>query len=325
MKRAFKILGFLVIFLGIYLYACLVFTPKSRKDFGGDKYYSGYGYEAETKNTIDVLAIGNSDLYSSLISQQLFGDYGIAIYSCAAGKATLGMGERWLKDASKNHKLKLLIIEADFIFETRYRGSIEQLLGRFRFLGSPFVYHAKWKQMKAKDFYQLPKTEMDDLKGYRFSDKIKEIKKDPSNYMKPHKKSTITSKNMIRLKRILEFCSDHNIQVLMYESPTFSSWNLTKSNLVQEVCDKYNIPFIDFNLLLDEINFDAKRDYRDNGNHLNYFGATKVTTYLGEYLNSHYKLTNHFNDPAYDKWRESYNIYLKKVDKYLKKIEASTV
>ena len=166
---------------------------------------------------------------------------------------------------------------------------------------------------------------MDDLQGYRFSDKIKEIKKAPSNYMKPHKKSTITSKNMIILKRILEFCSDHNIQVLMYESPTFSSWNLTKSNLVQEVCDKYNIPFIDFNLLLEEINFDVKKDYRDNGNHLNYFGATKVTTYLGEYLNSHYKLTNHFSDPAYDKWRESYNTYLKKVDKYVKKIEASTV
>ena len=49
---------------------------------------------------IQQVHLGNSDLYSSLISQQLFGDYGIAIYSCAAGKATLGMGERWLKEVS---------------------------------------------------------------------------------------------------------------------------------------------------------------------------------------------------------------------------------
>lgn len=317
MKKIIKIGIFIILFLGLYMYACLVFTPKDKKDFGGDKFFSGYGYEVENKNTIDVLAIGNSDLYSSLVSQKLFGDYGYTVYSCGASKATLGMGERWLKEVSRNQQIKVLIVEADFIFETRYMGSIEQLLGRFRFFGSPFVYHAKWKQLKARDFYQLPKREIDDLKGYRFSGKIKRIDREHPDYMMHDKKAKITKNNIVILKRIINFCKKENIQVLMYESPTFFSWNLSKSELVQAICTKYNIPFIDFNLMLDDIGFDMKNDYRDNGNHLNYFGACKVTTFIGSYLNAHYKLDNHFDDVNYASWQKSYNVYLQKVNKYL--------
>ena len=45
---------------------------------------------------------------------------------------------------------------------------------------------------------------------------------------------------------------------------------------------------IDFNMLLDDIDFDWINDTRDGGNHLNDFGAQKVTRYLGEYLKKQY-------------------------------------
>ena len=50
MKRVYKILIFLGVFVSLYLYACLVFTPKSVKDYGGNNYYAGRLFEAEDEN-----------------------------------------------------------------------------------------------------------------------------------------------------------------------------------------------------------------------------------------------------------------------------------
>ena len=37
---------------------------------------------------------------------------------------------------------------------------------------------------------------------------------------------------------------------------------------------------------------------------MNYFGAVKVTEFLGKYLQSNYQLTDHSDDPAYNDWNK---------------------
>lgn len=107
--------------------------------------------------------------------------------------------------------------------------------------------------------------------------------------------------------------------MMMFESPTYTSWNLKKSNQINQICVENNIKFIDFNLMLDEIGFDSVRDYRDKGNHLNYYGAMKVTKYLGKFISENFNLENHMNQEGYEKWYESYQIYLKEEAKYKNK------
>ena len=319
MKRVYKIFIFFGVFVSLYLYACLVFTPKSVKDYGGNNYYAGRLFEAEDENTIDVVAFGNSDLYNSLNSQALFGEYGYTIYNCGVAKANLQMAENYFREIRKKQKIKLVIFESDFIFENRNEGKVIQKLGQARFLVSPFVYHAKWKEMKLKDFYTFPKKEIDHFKGYRFSKTInKHPIKDP-NYMHNNKKAVISRKNIQSLKKIIEICKENNIDMMMFESPTYTSWNLKKSNQINQICVENNIKFIDFNLMLDEIEFDSVRDYRDKGNHLNYYGAMKVTKYLGKFISENFNLENHMNQEGYEKWYESYQIYLKEEAKYKNK------
>ncbi len=290
---------------------CLVFTPKTFADYGGENYYGGGLYSEEQAGTIDVVAIGNSDLYNSLIPSKLYGEYGFTTYNCGSSRQNLKLGYSFLKDINDNHDVKLLIIEADFIYENRKNFDIKKHFGKARWLLSPFVYHAKWKQLKAKDFYEFPKPNQDAFKGYRFSTKVGKFK--VKNYMVEKPKTKIPPKNLKMFEKIVKFCQNNKIDIICYEAPSQSSWNLTKSNQVHDLCSKHNIPFYDFNLMFEEIDFNPKTDYRDNGNHLNIDGSQKITAYLGDVISEKYSLPNHHGDDRYKNWDNSYKLYLNKL------------
>lgn len=309
MKRRYRIIIFIFILVISYLYMCLIFTPKDIKDYGGENYYTGTLYSEEKKNTLDVVAIGNSDLYSSLIPTELYGKYGFTTYNCGSNKQRPSAGFYFLKDIMKDHDVKLLIIEMDFIYENRVSFD-QQQLGNARFLLSPFIYHAKWKKLKASDFYKFPSPSNDVFKGYRLNKKVYKVKN--RDYM-IDKKERIPEKNLKEFDEMMKYCKKNNIQILCYEAPSLSSWNRTKSQQVTELCEKYGIKYIDFNLKMEEIRFDLKTDFRDNGNHCNFSGAYKITTYLGKIINEEYQLPNHFGDKMYKHWDEAYQIYLDKL------------
>ena len=73
--------------------------------------------------------------------------------------------------------------------------------------------------------------------------------------------------------------------------------------------DDLGIDFIDMNLLTEEIPIDWNHDTRDKGDHLNYKGACKVTTYLASYLNNTGLFTSHKEDPEFSDWVEDYKLF----------------
>ena len=67
---------------------------------------------------------------------------------------------------------------------------------------------------------------------------------------------------------------------------------------------------MDFNVINDIVQIDWEKDTRDNGYHLNHFGAVKVTQYLGKYLSEKNILEDHRNDEKYNEWDASLERYL---------------
>lgn len=119
-----------------------------------------------------------------------------------------------------------------------------------------------------------------------------------------------------RVKRIVELCKKNNCKVLMTKIPVnipasdyISSWTQKRHDAVKEICDEVGIDFLD--LSLDEqIVIDWHKDTWDGGKHLNFFGAEKVTDYLGWYLNHQYYVGNkRFKE--YDEKLKTYDNYLK--------------
>ena len=76
---------------------------------------------------------------------------------------------------------------------------------------------------------------------------------------------------------------------------------------------EYHIPYIDFNVHQYHTGFDWKTDSRDGGNHLNYYGATKMTKYIGEYLKEHYTLEDDRHNPEYQDYEKDISSISKKL------------
>ena len=96
----------------------------------------------------------------------------------------------------------------------------------------------------------------------------------------------------------------------MTELPSPIVWSLAKNISVNELANKYNIKFIDFNLMNKEIELNWNDDTYDKGGHLNAYGAEKVSNYIGRVLSEEYNLPDYRNDKEIaDDWNETLKNY----------------
>ena len=92
------------------------------------------------------------------------------------------------------------------------------------------------------------------------------------------------------LIKIKELCDQHNVELQLMKVPVIttlrdyeSSWTKARSNKVHEIAKEMGIGFCD--MVYDyNVEIDQMTDFRDNGMHLNYYGAKKVTSFLGNYI-----------------------------------------
>ncbi len=81
--------------------------------------------------------------------------------------------------------------------------------------------------------------------------------------------------------KIIELCDSYDVELIFYRSPYISKVNeLRKLNHFQQICDAYNVQFLN---LEKEIRYDYSTDFFDY-EHLSETGATKSTEYLIPYI-----------------------------------------
>ena len=293
-----------------YAYLCIIVTPKDINDSGGALYYNGMGFLAEPKNSLDIVVYGNSDVYSGFAPAVLFEKFGYTSYASGRAHQNVGHINKLLKKTLKNQKPKLVILEADCFF-----AKSKQEINKADIVYAPFVYHSRWKEIKARDFYKLPsrKGRKDINKGYINSNKTNKSGW-KENYMgNPNAKpKQIPERNLKYIEECIEICKANDIKVMLLELPSATSWTYAKHNAVNMLAKSHNIPFIDMNTELEGYEVDFKKDFRDNGNHLNKTGALKSTEYIGAFIKKNYSglIKNKYNNPQYEHWLkvvESYN------------------
>lgn len=308
-KNGIKAVSFVLVIAVILLALSPVFMPKTNKDLR-DK--SAQGFLAEPDNSIDVLFVGSSLAYSSMIPLKLFNDYGIISYVCGTPSQPLSYSEDFIRRVFKNQKPQLVVLETDGVFIRGYSTAVSLCVEEWC---PVFRYHDRWKKLSSNDFSSEFKGDyIVNDKGYRLFGGIESA--DTGNYKKATKKKAhVPFLNKFFLESIKKLCEENGAELMFVSIPSVKDWSYERHNAAAELSESLGIEYIDMNMMPEEVPIDWSLDSRDGGKHLSQSGAEKVTSYFGKYLDSKNIFKDYRDDNRFDYWKQAYTNFLKKADK----------
>lgn len=179
----------------------------------------------------------------------------------------------------------------------------DKIMNTFSRVVPVLKYHDRWKTfVPLKIFRHIDKNE-GLLKGFRYRTGTEPY--NGGEWMKKTDEVAGTGANAEHyLKKIKELVEANGGTLLLVSVPSPDNWTYAKHNAIEKISEEYDLEFLDMNLMQDELNIDWKTETKDGGNHLNFLGAKKVSSYLAKYLSEKYNLPDHREDPAYDNWEE---------------------
>ena len=122
------------------------------------------------------------------------------------------------------------------------------------------------------------------------------------------------------LRKIIELCRSRGIKIVLTFLPfPADETNQRSANTMVRIAEEYGIPCVNF--LRDPV-IRYETDMA-NETHVNFAGAQKLTSWMGQYLKDTFGFPDHRADPAFAYWNEDYQSYLE--DKVTNLSNAKTV
>lgn len=306
MKSKLKVVLRCSLFVGIFLILLVlcsfIFRTKEITKSGKSLKILRNGIIVENEDMVDVVVMGDSLSYSSIIPAQMYRDYGIAAYISGTAAQQPNDTYRIIEEAFKTQNPKYVLLETNCIF--RNYPVRDAVYSYIRNIFPVFTYHNRWKELKSDDFkMKFTYTYFKNSKGFRYSNVY--CGANTSEYMIPSNEiEPIPEKNITILENIKKMCQEHNTELILISVPSVKCYDYKKHNAILRLTEALDVKYLDMNLKWEEIGINWKYDTRDQGDHLNYKGAVKVTEYLGEYLWNLGMLEDHRQENKYKTWNE---------------------
>ena len=323
--QVLKVLAFVLAF-AVLLQTLSVFVFDGAKvSQVSKKRASSYSFLSDPDNTIDVVCLGSSDMWSGFVPTELWEKYGYTSVVSSFSHQSVADAQTMLEQMLKKQSPKLVILEVDTLYDGRSPEDIIRpnttSLDYFFDLVDPeafenkisrdysiFTFHNIWKDYKKKS--KLKKY----AHGHLYNKTVHKLKY--KDYMvETDERDIPIYTNSQQLRAFSKFCKKNNIPVLFLEMPSISSWTYARHNAVQDLSDELGIELLDLNLLYDEVGLDMRNCYRDGGNHLNYAAACKVTDYVGDYIGKNYGIESRRDDAELAEYWDNDVVQFKKSNK----------
>ena len=307
-----RIVLFTGLFLVLFFFANKFFMPEISRQ---NSYVKRRNFYDEPKNTIETAVLGASIAFHSAIPMQMYEDYGISAYDFGSSGQPVLASYFWLREAyrlhgetlknvcmdvsilRKNEKfewyeaaidpMKLSPLKVQAVYE--YNDDINETITH---LFPLFAYHSRWNSLAAIDFDRSGYAAEDYLRGYFFNTSTAYYENheyddmEIPNFNPEYGDETVPFKteSLYYMQKIIDFCKEKNLNLIIYKTPG-QGVGIPAHNTIQQLADKNGIPFFDFNFepYLSEVGYVRATDNVDNG-HLNFYGASKFTAWLGKYL-----------------------------------------
>ena len=310
-KRFFTIVSLIVIPLAF------VMTTQNRVDHNTLRIQ---GFYQEDRDSIDVVFIGSSEVFTGYSPAYAYGKFGFTSYNISVEANRLELFESQIKEALNYQNPKLIVIEisdsvidwdesdkAGFIATLRkYTDSMPVSPNKIEtvntFAGDeklsfylPFIlYHGQISNIGGtgtRVSQALRGTTY--LKG-AISTNHKQVFQELIDIKDDVSEETIPVKLQERLERLLSFCKTLDCEVLFTAFPRRitdgnSCVRYKQRNTAGKIIQDNGFDFISFERLSDEMRIDPISDYYDN-DHLNAFGQMKFTEYCGNVIKDKYDL-----------------------------------
>lgn len=331
--------GIIVFFLILQLVLGHIYQVLSWKDGSGSYMTPVETFYGLEENVVDVLFLGSSHCYCSVINSRLWDDYGIAGYSLSISGQDMAASYYWLKEALKTQKPKVVCLEMfgatyhgyavegnlyrnilPYHMSTDYLNMVRDLIDeesgsiqtendivdagdRSSFMAKWPIVHTRYMELQKQDFTGP------DVLYIGFSAQIDGLRYTPISWTRNGEElytgdETMEIEEEKWLRRIIELTREEEIELCLFLAPmSVTTQDQMRMNYVRELAEEEELPFLNFVDLRDELGFDVEQDFLDWG-HVNYRGGEKVTDALGEFISQHYALEDHRGDRRYELWEQ---------------------
>ncbi len=305
----------IILFLGIFGFLFAKSEQILKLNMGHRGTDSVKGFYEEKENSIEVLFVGASTMFCTADPLVLYEEYGIAAYDFGSSAQPFELSYLFMQEALKTQKPKVIGLEVLSIFNEldankaenlnygvtdmpMSRQKAEGLLDMFRHdkgMGISYMipmvqYKDRWQELEKDDFLKTYESYDNYAKGAYTPDKIAEQPLDFSSYYE-EEEAVIPERNREIFHRMVNLCRENDMELFLFKAPNIG-WNIGQTKAVQQLADEYDLPFMEYYSLLDELDVDYQNDFRDN-THFNRTGSRKASLYLGKYLKEHYELTDY--------------------------------
>ncbi len=283
-------------------------------------------------DSIDIIFFGSSHAHCTIDHGYLWDNYGIAGYTLSAGSQQLDSTCYFVKEALRTHRPQVIAVEmmgtvmGEFNNTNvdAYRNSLGMkwsgnLVRYVDYLANSMnidnsrkneilakipVVHSRYKELVKSDF----EDDIPFMVGYRGSYEVMPLEQPE---VEENEEVVKLSAEITRtLQEIIDEARKNGVEVVFFVAPfAVNDEEQMGFNAVEEYAKSQDVPFINYNKLYDEIGIDYSTDFRDE-DHVNNYGAIKVTGHLASFLRENYELPDRRGDKNYKIWEDN-SLYLR--------------
>ena len=299
------------------------------------------GYYQEEPDSLDVVFIGASDIYTSFMPGRAYEQFGFTSYLLASESITSEGVITAVKEVYRTQHPDLIVIEANtFLYGDSRNESNEAHIHKFfdnlplsenkteyiqkyvkpenqmEYFFPLIKYHSLWSEYPRRLNMTMSDLSLD-LRGYNnlkgFSSTAQILKTDEECLNKKianeHIEKPLNPKLEEQLNELLDYCDEKKLNVAFVRAPHYvikDTYNrVMRSNRMETIVEERGYLYYSAENDASIIGIDEKRDFY-NVDHMNVYGALKFTDYLSGLLVEEEKLNiDPLNEAQKENWAEA--------------------
>lgn len=331
MRKLFSIIAKIVCVIIAFSLLTMLFMPKYIEKNVDGRITAEYYRE---KTPIDVIFVGASTVQADISPMTLYREYGITAYDRSGPSQVVPISYAVIMDSIKRNKPELVVMDVGFIYQaddyvdegasrksldsmrwSKYKSDcIKAVMGSTEnYLDYVFPilrFHSRWNDLSLEDLkYWIYKPNVTyNGQVLQFSD---EGKDEEINHYMLDSSVVASERTMTYLQMIVDACKENGVQLLFIKLPLIKgNWNEAINKQVTDLSIDNNINYYCLVESFDEAGLDTNTDFTD-GQHMNSYGAEKISKLLGKYIKENYVVSDRKLD---DRTRNIFDIKLEKYE-----------